>query len=429
MNALLRKFRRYFLHTQDIEDVVIEYCSAIKIDIPLSILEYSIFQHPNYPSIYSIYDVLKQFGVEGCALKVKDNKELKILPTPFIAHVKGETSNTFVLVYEITDSYVDAYISGKRRKVSREYFLTLFNGYTLVFDNSNKINGELKDSYAEEKAKENLKWGLYLGIFFLLPIFLFINCIHMALACSFNWQDLLFLLGYLLGSLLSFILILYDTNSIHGKIKKICSMGKHTSCSDVLSTKGALFLGVHWSIWGFSYFVSMFVCYTFNIYSGVPQIPLLVINIVASSYIFYSIYYQFAIIKKLCPICLMVQVMLLFLSVMSILFFYKTSFQTYIQTGIEFSIIFLVIFLLTFTLFEISNNRLSIKQLRRSLSILKFNPVLFNILLQDQKKIDQLPMNLGVILGNPKGSIQIIKVCNPYCPSCIKSHVAILTDF
>ena len=47
---------------------------------------------------------------------------------------------------------------------------------------------------------------------------------------------------------------------------------------------------------------------------------------------------------------------------------------------------------------------------------------IFEALLSKQKRINASADGLGITLGNPHAEHTIIKVCNPYCGPCAKSH-------
>lgn len=57
---------------------------------------------------------------------------------------------------------------------------------------------------------------------------------------------------------------------------------------------------------------------------------------------------------------------------------------------------------------------------RHALQGFKYNSTVFHALLKSQRHIEE--PNLGIVLGNPNGSIHVMKVCNPYCGACRISH-------
>jgi hypothetical protein len=67
---------------------------------------------------------------------------------------------------------------------------------------------------------------------------------------------------------------------------------------------------------------------------------------------------------------------------------------------------------------EAKEGRLNKTKLQR----LKHNHEIFEALLVKQKSITENSKRLGILLGKPNASYQIIKVCNPYCGPCAKAH-------
>ncbi|OQY76045.1 MAG: hypothetical protein B6D44_00270 [Ignavibacteriales bacterium UTCHB2] len=59
---------------------------------------------------------------------------------------------------------------------------------------------------------------------------------------------------------------------------------------------------------------------------------------------------------------------------------------------------------------------------KRQFLRMKFNPEVFKTLLNKQKKVNIPPDDLGINLGNSTAENTIIKICNPYCYYCVKSH-------
>ncbi len=58
---------------------------------------------------------------------------------------------------------------------------------------------------------------------------------------------------------------------------------------------------------------------------------------------------------------------------------------------------------------------------------LQFNPDVFQALLLKTNKIETPVEDLGIRIGSPNASVEIIKVCNPYCGPCSKAHPEIET--
>lgn len=62
------------------------------------------------------------------------------------------------------------------------------------------------------------------------------------------------------------------------------------------------------------------------------------------------------------------------------------------------------------------------KEYRSKWMKLCYNPSIFNSLLQNINPVTIDSDDLGILIGDEHASIEIIKVCNPYCWPCAKAH-------
>lgn len=62
------------------------------------------------------------------------------------------------------------------------------------------------------------------------------------------------------------------------------------------------------------------------------------------------------------------------------------------------------------------------KEYRSKWMKLRYNPSIFNSLLQNINPVTIASDDLGILIGDEHASIEIIKVCNPYCGPCAKAH-------
>jgi hypothetical protein len=63
-----------------------------------------------------------------------------------------------------------------------------------------------------------------------------------------------------------------------------------------------------------------------------------------------------------------------------------------------------------------------IYSVKRELAKLKSNKELFEMSLSRSRKIKNDPHGLGILMKGENAKHQVIKVCNPYCAPCAKSH-------
>ncbi len=201
--------------------------------------------------------------------------------------------------------------NGKVRMVEREKFMAEWSGVVLL--------AEPGSESGEKNYKDN-KWSEYLNdlrlpfilIGPLVLYFIFIlSGIHSPGTLLF--LSALLLLTKLVGTIVCGLLLWYEMDKTNPGLRKICK-GRHTSCEAILSSKHAkLFKWIGWNEIGFFYFVGGFIFLFFSIHNLLPAFVLLsTLTVLALPYTVFSIYYQWAVIKKWCRLCLLVQGLLFF---------------------------------------------------------------------------------------------------------------------
>ena len=182
-------------------------------------------------------------------------------------------------------------------------------------------------------------------------------------------------------------------------------------------------MGISWSIWGFSYFLTLLLSqllwfnYTTTIFIAVTAI-------VVSPYILYSIYYQLKVVKKWCTLCLMVQLILAINLLLSLLLSYRFTAINWNDIGLMIWFGILIVFFASYVTANLKKAKRG-KLVERKWQRLRYNSAVFNTLLQQQPKVTLSTADLGFVIGQPEASIEIIKVCNPYCEPCAVAHQAI----
>lgn len=228
--------------------------------------------------------------------------------------------------------------------------------------------------------------------------------------------------------------------------EQLCAAGKNTDCHAVIHSKAGSSRGSKWIQWlnpigiGLSdatiiYFGSLFILLTISLFYGAMPSFVSVFFLLASFSLpvtLFSIYYQWRIVKKWCPLCL-ATVAILWIQFGLLLGAEPGTELVEVAEGI-FAGFSATAFLFTlFIFFSIAaiwllllkpalqnNKELSDKNF--SLVRFKNNPEIFNALLQTQRKVDTTPFENDLQLGNPDADLQIMVACNPYCGPCAKTH-------
>jgi uncharacterized membrane protein len=406
--------------------VTIQLMNYIKIPVTNSTIQTRVEEHAEFPSLTSISDALNNWNVKNKALRV-EKENLGRLPVPFVAHLISGVS-LFEIVTKVTETKV-YYLtsSGIERKKSIETFLSAWTGVALVIQPSYNYK---EPGYHTKISNE--RWQQFRKPFILTSsIFLavmFVVSIYGLYKPYFFYVSVLFLLK-LTGLVVTSLLLMYELNSASPAIKKICSLHRKLNCRAVLGSKAAKIFGrIGWSEIGFFYFAGGIIYLLTSLFGIRESIEMLfVLNLLSLPYIFYSLFYQWRIVKAWCPLCLLVQGLLLseFLT-----FLIAHPFPVGIPNFPVRSIISMAIAFYLPVFFWVFSKRFIIKATdgqvyKKEFSRLKHNAEFFDIVLTQQKKVMQPPDDLGIVIGDDNSTNKIVMISNPSCIACQVAHKTI----
>ena len=197
----------------------------------------------------------------------------------------------------------------------------------------------------------------------------------------------------------------------------------------VLRSKGAKIFGwIGWSEIGFFYFSGGLI-YLFVSLIGMQGSleALRAINLIALPYVFYSVFYQWRVMKVWCPLCLIVQG-LLFFEFLHFLIVHGGPFTVPSLSTI--SIISAVISFYIPVLFWVFSKKLIVKAregqiLKKEFFKLKHNTEIFNNVLTQQKKVTLPSEDLGIIIGRSDSTNNLLMISNPACIACQFAHKSV----
>lgn len=237
------------------------------------------------------------------------------------------------------------------------------------------------------------------------------------------------LVGLLLASIAGLciaILIVQRQLGISNEInEQLCSAGGQTDCNAVINAEGSkLSKWLDWADAGIIYFASFLLLLVTSHRSQILSL----LSASAIPFVFFSVYYQWRVVKKWCNLCLLtVAVLVIQFALLSPVALSQAkgggverfSIKTLLFTAFVFNAIATAWLLVLKPALQ-KNKELTDK----NYSLLRFknNPDIFNALLQYQRQVDTTPFENDLQLGNPDSPIQIIVACNPYCSPCAKAH-------
>lgn len=396
--------------------------NLLKVKVTHNTIKDTLLSNPNYPSLLSVSESLKQWKIDAEAYTVAPDK-LALLPVPFMAHLKAD-SGSFVAVREVNSINI-TYLkdNGSENKIALEDFYKKWSNNVLLVDASHESG---QSDYIANKRKEQVsifRFPLLVTILTIIAAISFIKQVDQS-----SVSQLLLRSGFwgftILGAITTSLLLWYEYDNNNAYLKNICSINKKTNCSAVLNSKASKILGFSWSEIGFFYFIGSLIYLLLGGNSSAGLYPLIVLNIIALPYIVFSIIYQAFVVKQWCVLCLVVQFILFAEFLTSWLtgnlnnsFFTGWRFIQYNQLILAF---FLPVALWTIIKPYLYRAKES-EEIKYNFKRFKNSPEVFNSILQRQMSMKNNPEGLGITFGNPSAGNILIKVCNPYCGPCARS--------
>lgn len=411
-------------------EIAIMLAELLGVKITKTTLSKEIEQHPDYPSLLSISDVLNSYGIENIGIKFKPEK-ISELPRPFITQITGKRTGIlfFTIVKEIGDNFVEYYDSEKHgwNKISKEEFWDNGTEIALLIEADNKA-GE-KDYSKNRKIEKQKSFQNSVIVMSIPVITLIAGFLAIIQYGAIAILPFVFTILNLIGAITTSLLLWYELDQHNPLLQQICSAGKKIDCGAVLHSKASKIGGISFSAIGFTYFTGMLL---FLLFSGITNPGALFasawINAAAVPYVFFSVYYQWRIVKQWCLLCLCVGSTLVLQLATTIFGHWHsllslTSVSPYLVTSVL--IAFIVPFVISILLVPSLQRAKEGAQHFTDLQKLKHNKQVFEALLQRQKKIADAPDGLGIYIGDNNATFKLIKVCNPYCGPCSRAHTPI----
>ncbi len=372
-------------------------------------LKFQLLSHPSFPSLHAVTGVLTHLGIDNLALEVpKDIETLEHMPPIFISL----TNNTeFMLVTKVEADF-EVLLSNKERMIKNaSEFLHDWGGIVVVIEIPQGV-----DKSAETIVGDKLKNFIYVATalviltFFILSKPSWIQAVHFGLSIA--------------GIFVSILIVNHELGFKSKAVDKFCSGNESTSCDDVLNSKGATFFGfLKLSDLSIMYFLGL-LCTSLIISANnalIFEISLLSIPVTL-----YSIYYQYTVVKKWCPLCLGI-VAILWLQFSS--FFISVSTVEAIIWSLTDITAVLLGFLLAASSWLLLRRLFIVEQAAKNLKIehyrFKRNFDLFKAVVDKKPSLDitihEIQEN-EIILGNSNAPLTALLITSPGCIHCKAAH-------
>lgn len=405
------------------------FCKLQEIKVTSDSIKKELEEHPDFPSLLSLSDTLHNFNIENVVARF-DIDQLDKIPTPFITKMKNEKTSKgyFTIIKNVNSQFVTFYNYeyNKWEKKLKESFLPKWSGIALL--TATTIETGEHDYESKRKAVRKNRITRLFPLIVLLSIVIINIFLLPAINNITRIPEIIFSLLTILGCCMSAIILKLESEQSNPLLRRICNINSSTNCAAVLNSKGAKIFGIKWSIIGFSYFAGgAFTLILSEAFYSYSYTLLYLLSVVVSPYIIYSVYFQWRIAQKWCTICLAIQVIL---ASQFLLVLYSGFPKFDILLAIPLKSYLSILFTYTFT-YLVSSNLISAfarakeaTRYRKEIQRLKKSPSIFQALLSKERVAND-SSGLGILIGDARARIKIIKVCNPYCEPCSIAHRAL----
>jgi protein-disulfide isomerase len=249
---------------------------------------------------------------------------------------------------------------------------------------------------------------------------------------QFSWLPFVLVLLALAGGAVGYLLLAKEMGIVNEAVEVFCATGKNTNCDKVLKADINLF-GIGLSDAVVIYFGFQLIMLAFA--QGPPAAQhsglqiLAWLSVLTIPVMLFSLYYQYAIAKTWCRLCLVVALILGFqLAVFGagvythqLIPFHTIMITSGLASALLLAITSLIV--LAVKTHVLYTDKLSAVGLYGN-KVKHATPV-FTYLLAQQSKIDDRPFKTEMMLGDASAPIKITMATNLYCAPCSTKHEAL----
>ena len=387
------------------EKVAAEFLSHLNIPVSKRYVEQLITAHPDFPSLLSVSDVFTRLGVNHSVTRIEQD-QLSDVGYPYLLPLDKGRGDILLI-----DSH-ESLRKNNNRLVEWGGVILVAESLKTTPDKDNNI------LYAQERNTKT--YALAAGVAFIVLL-------ELSQLNSFSWINAALLVLSLCGLTTGYFLFAKELGIAYSAVEAFCNNGKNTNCDVVLKSEVSI-LGIKFSDAAVSYFLFQTVVLGFfPLLSSEETVlsVLAILSLLTLPVISFSLYYQYAVAKTWCRLCLVVVALLLMQA--GILGYVFSSGLLSLQ-GISLALVLtmLIIGLLVLTLVVLVKVTLEryekLNQLGGAGNRVKHNASVFLSFLQKQRKIDYAPFENEMMIGNPDAPIKIIIASNLYCNPCKVKH-------
>lgn len=252
--------------------------------IGLDELYVEFFSHPDFPSFQSITNTLDHFSIHSLAASIP-KEQFGQLDQAVLVHLSVKGKNQLAIAEKEGENGIRIWQGegeGKTVVIKKDEFENLWDGNLIAIEKNNQ-----KKSYSIDRIA-------------LLVVLLSFLAVYQEINGQGNIRTIVFqgLTG--LGLYLSY-LVIQTTIRFNHHGSRFCSFSKSTDCERVINSDSSRILGL-FSLSDLS--LIYFLTLNFSLLIGVSTSILVWVSALSLPVVIYSIYQQAIILKKWCPLCL-----------------------------------------------------------------------------------------------------------------------------
>ena len=393
---------------------------------PLS-LKNALWQHPDFPSLSALSDVLTDFKISNLATRISPD-QLADVPLPALAHLTIK-DGIFAPIRKAGENieWLDTQRGWQTESLGE--FTNKWEGVTLLTA-PDANSGEA--DYAAQRQKqiiENLRVPFVVGVLLLFFGTLFYQTLQ---PYNFNthWHFYGLLFTKTLGTIVSAMLVWYGIDTNNTFLNSVCKLNDSTNCQNILNTPAAKVTNwLNWSEVGLFYFAGGLIYLLTSPLT--PRggtnylLPLWGLGGLALPYTFWSVWYQWRVARQWCVLCLAVQA-LIWVEFMLSPQPPEGGFNSIFKAPLWGLGAFVVTPAIWALLKPYLQKALPYEPLLREFQKLKFDPDYLQGLLNRQRTLPPIFEGMKLIeMGHAEAENTLILVSNPTCATCRRNHLAL----
>lgn len=368
------------------------------------------FSHPDFPSVKSVVDTLAELKIEYLPIKIPKEsfRELDTNTLIYISDGKHEQ----LAVYRGWDNGSIILLVDKNLTInlSESDFLRSWNGMVVAVDTYEAAGNGINLKKLASKAEFTV------GLFFVVGIISLVAGTKVELYTMLSFTLSMF------GLIACTQIVKHELGIQSGVLDKVCTLTTNSSCDAVLSSPAAKLFGLlGMGDLGFTYFTTLAITIFFMPRSSTQILPL--VTTIIAPFTLFSVWYQWRVVKKWCPLCLSVVVVLLLMLANTLIFKINSILLTPdVNDAFKFFAAGIVLMCAYLTLKPLLGLRKVVKEYSLNLLRFKRDYHLFLPFFISQKEVDIGEKEGDICIGDPNAPLEILAITNPMCSTCFDVH-------